>query len=205
MGFPPSFAPRRPGAGRRTSGRGQAIEHGPGTHALRHISRSSNPACSLNACDLASHGDEQVRRDAWVETRIRARGGMVGGYGLRDRVCRARAAAFGRVGRVGMVPALHQHRQSGRRRRHCATTAHPGDGRVSAPRTGGLLRILGSESHGHLFCVRRAKQESAERAWGHPVVVQQCARRPCGLPLLIDWADARRRLVQAPAGSGPQP
>ena len=29
--FPPSFAPRRPGAGRRTSGRGQATEHGPGT------------------------------------------------------------------------------------------------------------------------------------------------------------------------------
>jgi hypothetical protein len=29
--FPPSFAPRRPRAGRRTSGRGQAIEHGPGT------------------------------------------------------------------------------------------------------------------------------------------------------------------------------
>jgi hypothetical protein len=31
LGFPPSFAPRRPRAGRRTSGRGQAIEHGPGT------------------------------------------------------------------------------------------------------------------------------------------------------------------------------
>lgn len=35
FGFPPSFAPRRPRAGQRTSGRGQAIEHGPG-HALRH-------------------------------------------------------------------------------------------------------------------------------------------------------------------------
>ena len=31
LGFPPSFAPRRPGAGRRTSRWGQAIEHGPGT------------------------------------------------------------------------------------------------------------------------------------------------------------------------------
>jgi len=31
LGLSPGFAPRRPGAGRRTPGRGQAIEHGPGT------------------------------------------------------------------------------------------------------------------------------------------------------------------------------
>jgi hypothetical protein len=31
LGFPPSFEPRRPRAGRRTSGWGQAAEHGPGT------------------------------------------------------------------------------------------------------------------------------------------------------------------------------
>ena len=37
FGFPPSFAPRRPRAGQRTSGWGQAIEHGPG-NALRHQS-----------------------------------------------------------------------------------------------------------------------------------------------------------------------
>ena len=35
FGFPPSFAPRRPRAGRRTSGWGQAIEHGPGQRS-RH-------------------------------------------------------------------------------------------------------------------------------------------------------------------------
>jgi hypothetical protein len=40
LGFPPSFAPRRPGAGRRTSRWGQAIEHGPGTTRSTHISRS---------------------------------------------------------------------------------------------------------------------------------------------------------------------
>jgi len=40
LGSSPSFAPRRPGAGRRTSGRGQAIEHGPGTTRSTHICRS---------------------------------------------------------------------------------------------------------------------------------------------------------------------
>jgi hypothetical protein len=54
FGFPPSFEPRRPGAGRRTSGWGQAIEHGPGT-TLYVIDLASNPACSLVACDIASH------------------------------------------------------------------------------------------------------------------------------------------------------
>jgi len=54
FGFPPSFEPRRPGAGRRTSRWGQAIEHGPGT-TLYVIDLASNPACSLVACDLASH------------------------------------------------------------------------------------------------------------------------------------------------------
>ena len=39
---------------RRTPRWGQAIEHGPGT-TLYDISRTSNPACSLVSCDLASH------------------------------------------------------------------------------------------------------------------------------------------------------
>jgi hypothetical protein len=55
LGFSLSFGPRRPGAGRRTSGWGQAIEHGPQT-TLYDISRTSNPACLLVVCDLASHG-----------------------------------------------------------------------------------------------------------------------------------------------------
>jgi hypothetical protein len=56
FGFPPSFAPRRPGAGQRTSGWGQAIEHGPETrsttshqpslqsriHSMRATSRRTN-------------------------------------------------------------------------------------------------------------------------------------------------------------------
>ena len=45
LGFPPSFEPRRLSR-RRTSGWGQAIEHGPGTTA-HDISRTSNLACSL--------------------------------------------------------------------------------------------------------------------------------------------------------------
>jgi hypothetical protein len=37
------FAPRRPGAGRRTPGQGQAIEHGPGTTRSTHRLSISNP------------------------------------------------------------------------------------------------------------------------------------------------------------------
>src|ERR1035437_7028677 len=61
LGFALSFEPRRPGVGRRTSGRGQAIEHGPET-TLYVIDLASNPACSLVMCDLASHATMQKRR-----------------------------------------------------------------------------------------------------------------------------------------------
>ena len=39
----PGFAPRRPGAGRRTPRWRQAIEHGPGTTRSTHIGRSTRP------------------------------------------------------------------------------------------------------------------------------------------------------------------
>jgi hypothetical protein len=61
LGFPPSFAPRRPGAGRRTSGWGQAIEHGPGTTSSTHIGSVLQSSSSLIACDLASHVRFQQR------------------------------------------------------------------------------------------------------------------------------------------------
>jgi hypothetical protein len=61
LGFSPSFAPRRPGAGQRTSGRGQAIEHGPGTTAqLTSVDLQSDSP--LVSCDIASHRATQVRR-----------------------------------------------------------------------------------------------------------------------------------------------
>jgi hypothetical protein len=83
--LPLSFAPHR--HRQRTSGRGQAIEHGPGT-TLYDIRRTSDLACSLNACDLASHGDEQVRGDLPTETRFRVRASLRPGVmtaGVRDR------------------------------------------------------------------------------------------------------------------------
>jgi hypothetical protein len=43
LGIPLGFAPRRPRAGRRTPGQGQAIEHGPGTTRSTHITSISNP------------------------------------------------------------------------------------------------------------------------------------------------------------------
>ena len=58
FGFPPGFAPRR-SAGNARQGRGQAIEHGPGTTAqLTSVDLQSGS--SLNACDLASHGEREV-------------------------------------------------------------------------------------------------------------------------------------------------
>jgi hypothetical protein len=49
LGFPPGFAPRRPRAGRRTPGWGQAIEHGPGTTRSTHSSISNPVVHSLCA------------------------------------------------------------------------------------------------------------------------------------------------------------
>ena len=55
LGFPPSFAPRRPRAGQRTSRWGQAIEHGPGTTRSTSHRSILQSGSSLIACDLASH------------------------------------------------------------------------------------------------------------------------------------------------------
>jgi hypothetical protein len=50
--FPRASHPTVTSGARR--GRGQAIEHGPGT-TFYDISRASNPTCSLVSCDFASH------------------------------------------------------------------------------------------------------------------------------------------------------
>ena len=59
-----SASPRAPHpavTGSARQGQGQAIEHGPGTTAqLTSVDLQSDS--SLNACDLASHGDERVCR-----------------------------------------------------------------------------------------------------------------------------------------------
>jgi len=56
FGFPRASHPAVTGSARR--GRGQAIEHGPGTTAqLTSVDLQSGS--SLNACDLASHGESQ--------------------------------------------------------------------------------------------------------------------------------------------------
>jgi hypothetical protein len=69
--LPPSFAPRQPRARRRTSRRGQAIEHGPGTTRSHHISRSPIRS-SLVMCDLASHVAKRKSRMRLLLGRNRA-------------------------------------------------------------------------------------------------------------------------------------
>ena len=49
LGFSPSFAPRRPGAERRTSRRGQATEHGPGTTLTPHQTNLQSRVHSYHA------------------------------------------------------------------------------------------------------------------------------------------------------------
>jgi hypothetical protein len=70
-GFPPSFAPRRPKPDDARRGR----DRPPSTDLKQHLRHQPNLhlACLLMVCDLASHGDEQVRRDVPAETRFRVR------------------------------------------------------------------------------------------------------------------------------------
>jgi hypothetical protein len=91
FGFPPSFAPRRPRAGQRTSGQGQAIEHGPET-TLYDIYRTSNVACLLNVCDPTSHRRLQgSRRDGQI---------LVGTYAADLDVAGAPTLAWTRTARA---------------------------------------------------------------------------------------------------------
>jgi hypothetical protein len=71
-GFPLSFEPRRPEPDNARQGGDRPTEHGPET-TLYDISRTSNPACLLVVCDLASHGVIQQcavaragRRRSWL-------------------------------------------------------------------------------------------------------------------------------------------
>ena len=68
FGYPLSFAPHR--YQRRTSGAGTGHRARTWNNAY-DISRTSDLACSLNACDLASHGELRVARR--LRSRARAR------------------------------------------------------------------------------------------------------------------------------------
>src|SRR5436305_11655131 len=73
FGFPRASHPAVTSSARR--GRGQAIEHGPGTTAqLTSVDLQSGS--SLNACDLASHGESEVRGAARTKTRFHRRTGF---------------------------------------------------------------------------------------------------------------------------------
>jgi hypothetical protein len=81
FGFPLGFAPRRPRAGRRTPGWGQAIEHGPGTTSSTSHQPILRSCSSLNACDLASHHGREKSR-ACLAWRQRQK------FGARRRMAR---------------------------------------------------------------------------------------------------------------------
>ena len=72
LGFPPSFAPRRPGAGRRTSRWGQAIEHGPGTTRSTSHGLILQSCSSLTACDLVSQRHNCAPRRSHNRSEIRS-------------------------------------------------------------------------------------------------------------------------------------
>ena len=106
LGLPPGFAPRRPGAGRRTPGWGQAIEHGPGTTRSTHSSISNPVVHSLCATSgqhiwpnaiarpAPSREQKQSRRDQSAHARIRAIGALrIGAGDPLGRAC-ARSISF---------------------------------------------------------------------------------------------------------------
>jgi hypothetical protein len=62
LGFPPSFEPRWPGARRRTSRRGRAIEHGPETTLTTSVEPPILRVYSY-ACDLASQRSRRKCRE----------------------------------------------------------------------------------------------------------------------------------------------
>jgi Transposase DDE domain group 1 len=62
LGFPPSSAPRRPGADNARRGGDRPSSTGLELRAQHHISRSSSPCSSLTTCDIASHDDMQASR-----------------------------------------------------------------------------------------------------------------------------------------------
>ena len=119
LGLCPGFAPRRPGAGRRTPGRGQAIEHGPGTtrstHTVDLLSGSS-----LVMCDLASHVAKAIAGadGTWAAVcrhSARPPRGRRGDRSYRMRSCRSPAPSAARPtgGRWGCwFAARIQRRQS---------------------------------------------------------------------------------------------
>jgi len=72
FGFPLSFAPHR--HQQRTSGAGTGHRARTWNNAY-DISRTSDLAYSLNACDLASHGESQVSADLGQDTSRRAKAG----------------------------------------------------------------------------------------------------------------------------------
>ena len=79
--------------GSARQGQGQAIEHGPGTTAqLTSVDLQSGS--SLNACDLASHGEEEGRNARWFgRLGSRAAGAVVAPWRV---AVPARVSAFGR-------------------------------------------------------------------------------------------------------------
>jgi hypothetical protein len=86
LGFPPSFAPRRPGADDARRGEDRPASTGLELRAQHHIGRSSNPCSSLTTCDLASH--DEVRASWPPSARYRnARNGalprIAGGDGFQ--------------------------------------------------------------------------------------------------------------------------
>ncbi len=71
-------------------------------------------------------------------------------------------------------------------------------GSVSPPRIRGVSRFLTSDSDGHLFCIRPAKQASAESVCGHPVLVPSGRLLELGCDFCLD--PSSRLLEARPAG-----
>jgi hypothetical protein len=142
LGFPPGFAPRRPGAGRRTPRWGQAIEHGPGTTRSTHQSISNPVVHSLCATSgrTSPRRWSAVRRPSGVKRSRRAgRQQSARWHGCMAEVVRQQSPSAGLSASAGWL--------------HGWSTGGPAEGRLTRTSTGKDRRRL---------CRGRSRRVSAD-------------------------------------------
>jgi hypothetical protein len=130
LGFPPSSAPRD--YSQRTSGWGQAIEHEPETRFTASAEPPTSRVYLIRATSCRTRGCSSLSRPGQTaqipqtrqRRRRRGRRLLLRGSSSHGACWKpAPGTPSKQFGRVGGVAALHQHRQSGRRRRDCCSAA----------------------------------------------------------------------------------
>ena len=134
LGFPPSFAPRRPGAGRRTSRAGTGHRARTWNYTLNITSADPPIGSSLITCDLASHRPTGKRAERSIWRLLDHESGSPGNACWPARVRRSASTSVAassapashprswhcdHAGSAGRVSARRRNQSSRRGRRRC--------------------------------------------------------------------------------------